>query len=288
MTSAFVYGCKTLNDNWFEDRCQPAGSLSASGDITKKATRKYESEIAYIGERYDVLSRIGRVPDKKSYATPDDGFNEKSRTSLVDFAHPRSRKEFIANPPTKAQFITTETVPEVCYEERRPLQGPPRGFGAVLNRHEATHEIRHWNTTFGDTFGEGSRSKPSKADPAELLPAGISTEHEEDRCHGVQVGLLCGEEFRDRGEPASDTRTQRSWLYQRDASIQNISFGGTRPKPARIDNELSVPIGEGAMKKAREDLKERKGRLFRTATQITKGRDKRPGVAIFKDDPLDM
>merc|ERR1719231_2186211 len=115
--------------------------------------------------------------------------------------------------------------------------------------------------------------------------AGVSTEVEEDRQPGVKVGLLCGEEFRERGEPASDTRTQRSWLYTTDASLNNIHFGGSRPTPRRTDNELSVPIGEGAMKKVRDDLKARKGCLYRTATQITKGRDKRPGVAVFKDDP---
>lgn len=115
--------------------------------------------------------------------------------------------------------------------------------------------------------------------------AGCSTEHEEVRSTGLKVGILCGEEFRDNGQPSQDTRVQRSWLYTHDASLKNIHFGGTRPAVGKKDNELSVPIGEGAMAKVRADLKERQGRLFRTATQITKGRDKRPGIAIFKDDP---
>jgi len=285
MAFSFVYGHRTLNDNWYEDRFQAPGSLSGIGDVTKKEIRKYESEIAYVGERFDVLTRIARIPQKPSYATPDDGFNEKERTSAVDFAHPRSRKEFVAKPPEKVKFITTEAVPEVCYEERRPIPGSARGFGAALDRHPVGHEARFWNTTSGDTFGEGNRSARKRIEPSTKLPAGVSTEYAEDRIHGVQVGVLCGEEFRDRGDPASDTRTQRSWLYSHDASLRNIAYGGTRPKPSRTDNELSVPIGEGAMKKVREDLKARKGRLFRTATHITKGRDKRPGLAVFKDDP---
>jgi len=285
MASSFVFGVKTLNDNWFEDRHQAPGSLTGVGDITKKTIRKHESEIAYIGERYDVLTRIARVPQKASYALPDDGFNEKFRTSSVDFAPPRSRKEFVAKPPEPAKFITAETVPEVCYEDRRPIPGSIRGFGAVLNRHEENHERRHWNTASGDSYGEGIRSARARINPATMGPAGISTENAEDSFSGVKVGLLCGEEYRNRGEPASDTRTQRSWLYDLDASLRNISYGGTVPKLAKVDNELSVPLGEGAMKKVRDDLTARQGRLFRTATQITKGRDQRPGAAIFKDDP---
>merc|ERR1719262_1183563 len=154
MSSAYVYSTNTLNDNWYEDRCQPEGSLTATGDISNKMVRKYETDIAYVGERYDVLTRIGRVPTKPSYATPDDGFRENVRTSSIDFADPRSHKEFVAKPPAKAKMITTETVPEVCFEERRPLpetRGSAKGpFGAVLKRHDANHGERHWSTTNGD------------------------------------------------------------------------------------------------------------------------------------------
>lgn len=289
MASSFVYGVKTLNDNWFEDRFQAPGSITGIGDITKKKPRNHETDIANIGTRFDVCSRIARIPQKESYATPNDGFNEKFCTSAVDYAPPRSRKEFVAKPPEKPKFITTETIPEVSYEERRPVPGSARGFGAVLNRHEEGHERRHWNTTQCDTFGEGgprsARERPRRINPATMDAAGVSTANAETRADGVKVGLLCGEEFRDKGDPASDTRTQRAWLYTNDASLNNIHYGGTRPQPAKIDNELSVPLGEGAMKKIREDLKARQGRLFRLATQITKGRDKRPGAAVFKDDP---
>lgn len=271
--------------HWFEDRHQPPGSLAGVGDVTKKVTRKHETEIAYIGERYDVLARIARIPQKATYALPDDGFNEKFRTSSVDFALPRSRKEFVAKPPEPAKFITAETVAEVKYEDRRPIPGSIRGFGAVLNRHEENHELRFWNTASGDSYGSGSRTARARINPASMGPAGISTENAEDKSSGVKVGLLCGEEFRNTGDPASDTRTQRSWLYDLDASLKNLNYGGSVPKPSSVDNELSVPLGEGCMKKIREDLKARRGRLFRTATHITKGRDQRPGAAVYKDDP---
>jgi hypothetical protein len=289
MASAYVYGLKTLNDNWFEDRLQPSGSLTALGDIGNKATRKYESEIAYIGERYDVLARIARIPPKVSYGVPDDGFRENQRTSSVDFAHPRSRKEFVAKPPEKPTFITTESIPEVCYEDRRPVPGSYRGFGAVLSRHEESHGQRNWNTTSGDTFGVGmgSRSKSMpRLDPAQSRSAGVGTEDAENAAKGMKVGVMCGEEYADRGEPSRDTKTQRSWLYQQDASLRNLHHAGaTKKKLTPVDNHLSLPLGEGAMSKIRDDLKARQGRLYRVATEITKGRDKRPGIAIFKDDP---
>jgi len=285
MTSAYVYSIKTLNDNWCEDRCQPQdGIQAANGDPSKKAARPYESDIAYVGERYDVLTRIARVPQRISYATPDDGFRENTRTSSVDFQDPRNHKEFVAKPPPKARMLTSESIPEVCSEERRPLPGNARGFGAVLNRHDQNHGIRHWSTTNGECFGIGQRKlRGSRSDPSILTPAGLTTEHEENRMPGMKVGILCGEEFRDTGVPSNDTRTQRAWIY--DASLTNIHHGGTKPKVRGPDNELSVKIGDGAMSKIRGDLAERRGRLYKQATNITKGRDKRPGVAIFRDDP---
>ena len=44
--------------------------------------------------------------------------------------------------PEKAKFIVTETIPEIFYEERRPITGNNRGFGfgATLNRHPDDHD----------------------------------------------------------------------------------------------------------------------------------------------------
>lgn len=287
MASAFPFSMKTLNDNWFEDRHQPKGSLTGTGDI-KGTPRPYEQDIASFGDRPGILARIARVPPKESFALPDCGFKDNFGTATADFAPPRSRKEFIAKPPDKPQFITAETIPEVCYEERRPVPGNIRGFGAVLNRHDEADGKRTWSTTSEATYGTplvSARLKAERIDPGTLgRAAGVGTEDEEERVIGMKVGKLTGEDFRDCGEPSCDTRTQRAWLYNCDPSLTNIEYGGNRPQVARTDNELSIPLGEGAMKKVRDDIKGRKGMLYRTATLITKGAGERSGMAVFQDD----
>eukprot|EP00927_Polykrikos_kofoidii_P076060 TRINITY_DN7276_c0_g1_i1.p1 TRINITY_DN7276_c0_g1~~TRINITY_DN7276_c0_g1_i1.p1 ORF type:complete len:314 (+),score=26.61 TRINITY_DN7276_c0_g1_i1:89-943(+) len=283
MAAVGTYTQRTLNDGWFEDRQQPPGALTATGSFDQRQARAYETDIAYIGERYDVLSRIARMPPRESFATPNDGFNEWNKTSQVDYAHPRTRKEFVAKPPEKPHLITTESVPEVSLEERRPLPGSKRGFGAVLNRHEENHDMRFWNTTQGDFFGEGTRRFPRRPEPNDMHFAGVTTADAERRVQGVQVGVLTGEKFVESRDPASDSRTQRAWLYHPDPSLANVHLGGTKPRPSPVDNALSLPMGEGAMSKVRADMQERKGRLYRTATHITKGLGEKTGVNIFQD-----
>ncbi|OLP86228.1 hypothetical protein AK812_SmicGene32697 [Symbiodinium microadriaticum] len=85
------YNLKVLNDNWFEvalrtDASPPELSVptpaSRSPELnknTRKTARAYETDLAYIGERYDVLSRISRMPPRPSYALPEDGFNEQEK-----------------------------------------------------------------------------------------------------------------------------------------------------------------------------------------------------------------
>lgn len=280
-----VFSLRTLNDNWFEDRLQPAGSLNVTGSLHERQPRKYETDIANIGERYDVLSRISRLPPRTSYATPHDGFDEKHSTHIVDFAHPKSRKDFVSKPPDKPSTITSESVPEVSYENRRPVPGTQSGFGAVLNRHDKTHGQRHWNTTHGDFFGAGSRVPDRRIDAAEKHPSGVTSASEEVRCQGLKVGVLSGECFRESSDPAADTRTQRAWMYNSDPALRNIAYGGSRPSLPPEDNALSVQLGDGAMSKVRADLAERKGKLFRVATTITKGLGQRPGMNKWQDHP---
>lgn len=283
--AAGTYSLRTLNDNWFEDRLQPADSLSATSGFSKRAARAYETDIAYIGERYDVLARIARMPPRESYATPDDGFRERDRISSVDFAHPRSRKEFVANPPAKPRLVTSESVPEVAFEDRRPVPGPQRGFGSALPRHEANHDQRFWNTASGEFFGYAGSRRPRARTYChpDMQHAGVTSESEEKRVEGVMVGQLCGENYNDGPDPAKNSKCQRAWLYQSDPSLSNVHLGGTRPKVSKVDNALSLPIGEGAMSRVRSDLTERKGRLYRTATTITKGLGSRPGYNLFQD-----
>mmetsp|Transcript_36949 Transcript_36949/g.81108 ORF Transcript_36949/g.81108 Transcript_36949/m.81108 type:complete len:284 (-) Transcript_36949:158-1009(-) len=278
-----VYTLKTLNDNWFEDRHQPAGSLSVTSDLQRRNPRPHETDIAFIGERFDVLSRISRLPARTSYALPEDGFNEKNTTNLVDFSHPRSRQD-VATAPEKPALLSAESVPEISHDERRPLPGNRSGFGATLQRHPPGHDQRNWNTTHGDYFGEGNgRRRCQTWASVEDSHAGVSTAHEEFRAQGLKTGKLCGETLCESNDPGSDTRVQRAWLYSSDPALRHVHLGGKKPPLPEQDNELSLPLGDGAMNKVRKDLAERKGRLYRVATHITKGRGERSGVSIFQD-----
>lgn len=293
MTAAYPYTLRTLNDNWFEDRLQAEGAASACGSIDEKRLRKVENEIAYIGERYDVLTRIARCPAKQSYASPDDGFRENKTLANIDFADPLSRKEFVRNPPAKAVLITTETIPEVCHDERRPIPGKSRGFGAVLDRYGPEHGQRFWNTAFEDAFGQTpagtrltrkERGMRTSASSPSLTSAGISVLDEANRAQGMKVGVLCGENYNPVADPSSATEVQRSWLYQKDPSIRNIHLGGKKSALSKSDNELSINLGEGQHAQTVANLESRGGKLFRVATNITKGKGQRYGVSIFQDE----
>eukprot|EP00428_Durinskia_dybowskii_P023216 CAMPEP_0170249310 /NCGR_PEP_ID=MMETSP0116_2-20130129/24458_1 /TAXON_ID=400756 /ORGANISM="Durinskia baltica, Strain CSIRO CS-38" /LENGTH=283 /DNA_ID=CAMNT_0010500219 /DNA_START=86 /DNA_END=937 /DNA_ORIENTATION=- len=279
-----VYSLKTLQDNWFEDRCQPQGGLTATvGD--KRTSRKYETDLAYIGERYDVLSRISRSVSRPSFATPDYGFRERTSTHLADFKNPKEHATESFQKVSAPPMINRANAP-VRPPEMRPLDGPETGFGASIQRHKSMHDFRAWNTTHGDFFGYGqSRSQRSlRACPTTLRPSGVASEDMETRGSGMKCGKLCGEGFREEGNPAMDTRVQRAWLPSADAGIRHIHLGGSKPELPRVDNHLSLPLGDGAMSKVRADLKNRNGRLCRVATNITKGAHHKPGVSLFQDD----
>lgn len=275
----------TLQGNWVEDRLQPEGSLSVTGGLHQRKARKYESDIAYVGERYDVLSRISRLPNRPSYATPDDGFRERDCTYRTCYAHPRSRSEYVFKPPAKPRMITSESVPEVAFDNRRPIPGKKQsGFGALLDRHDKTEGQRFWETASGAFYGEGDHKPKQRAHIDDGMgPGGQSTEREEHRPTGMQVGCLCGENFNESTDPSKNTRSQRSWMYQTDPALSNVAYGGAKPKVRGADNALSIPIGDGAMAKVRQNLKERNGKLYRSASLVTKGMDKRYGVNIFSD-----
>eukprot|EP00929_Paragymnodinium_shiwhaense_P111716 TRINITY_DN80005_c0_g1_i1.p1 TRINITY_DN80005_c0_g1~~TRINITY_DN80005_c0_g1_i1.p1 ORF type:complete len:287 (+),score=52.90 TRINITY_DN80005_c0_g1_i1:120-980(+) len=284
--SVGVYGLTTLQGNWVEDRLQPEGSLSVTGGLEQRKARKYESDIAYVGERYDVLSRISRLPNRPSFALPDDGFRERDCTYRTCYAPPRSRTEYVFHPPAKPRMITSESVPEVSFENRRPLPGKTtRGFGSVLNRHDKTEGQRFFSTASGEFYGEGDHRPRQRVTIGEGMNfGGVSTEHEEHRPTGMKVGCLCGENFNESTDPSKNTRSQRSWMYQPDPALTNVAHGGSKPKKVKgADNELSIPIGDGAMAKVRKQLTERQGKLYRSASLVTKGMDKRWGVNIFMD-----
>lgn len=279
-----VYSRKVLTDNWCEDRNHEGDMLSATGNYSKRAARGYETDLAYIGERYDVLSRISRMPKRQSWALPDDGFNEKSTTQGKDYGHPSAHPMFASKRASASApcLITTNNAP-VGPVEKRPLKGTNSGFGATISRHAVDHEASFFSTTHGDFYGHGVRAKPLKRDPSGHEASGVSSEYEGNKSSGMMCGQLCGENFVVHTDPGRDTRTQRSWMPGLDPAIKNIHHGGAPKALPKEDNHMSLPLGEGVMSKIRADLKERNGRMYRNGTTITKGAHMRSGVSVFQD-----
>mmetsp|Transcript_99215 Transcript_99215/g.289532 ORF Transcript_99215/g.289532 Transcript_99215/m.289532 type:complete len:284 (+) Transcript_99215:49-900(+) len=278
-----AYSPRTLNGNWLEDRHQPGEALTATGQLHKKSPRAFETDLAFVCDRYDVLQRVSRMPHRVTYAMPDDGFNAKTRTSTVDYQDPKARPEFSKVRDVASCMINTANAP-VCPPEQRPVPGPRSGFGAAVKRHAENHDVRLFNTAMGDFYGPPTHRHPPRPDPCDEPPAGINSQEEEQRVPGRRVGRLCAECLKESPDPAVDTRTQRSWLYHADPSLRHAEGGGARPPQAPADNPLSLPLGDGAMSKVRADFRDRQGRLYRTGTAITKGKSPRSGVKVFTDD----
>lgn len=278
-----IYSPRTLNGNWFEDRLQPQEALSATSRFHERSPRDFETDLARLGEKYDVLPRVSRMPPRVSYAAPDDGFSIRFRTSAVDFADPKSRTEFVKGKVTSPCMINTANAP-VCPPELRPLPGPLSGFGAAINRHGEGHGQHSFNTTNGDFYGPPTHRHPPRPDPCEEPRAGLGTEQEEQKVQSKRLGRLCAEKYTASTDPAVDTRTQRSWLYNEDPPLRHVERGGAAPPLSARDNALSLPLGDGHISKVRADYRERQGRLFRTGTEITKAKEQLAGVKIFLDD----
>lgn len=288
MVSPGVFNRKTLNDNWVEDRHLSEDALTATGNFHKRGARAMETDLAYIGDRYDVLARISRMPPRESYAIADDGFRERQTTHLADLKDPRQHPMFASKKMSAPLIINTGNAP-VCPPEKRDLKGPSTGFGAAISRHGIEDGQRFWSTAHTEFYGTDTLRVPAgrgvpRRDPADHGHAGVGTEREETKGTGMKCGRLCGENFSDSNNPSTDTVVQRSWMADGDPALTHIHHGGTKKAPPEVDNHLSLPLGKGAMSKIREDLKARQGRLCRVATNITKGAHGKSGVSLFQDD----
>mmetsp|Transcript_53018 Transcript_53018/g.119439 ORF Transcript_53018/g.119439 Transcript_53018/m.119439 type:complete len:287 (+) Transcript_53018:73-933(+) len=282
-----IYSPRTLNDNWFEDRQHAPEALSATSNLHKKTPRSFETDLAHVGEKYDVLTRVSRMPPRVSYALPMDGITQKLRTSTVDFADPKSRPEFSARGRVAAPSVINTANAPVCPPEQRPVPGPRSGFGAALQRHDEDPGRRFYNTTHCDFYGEGSHRHTPRCDPCYEDQAGLHSAREEQKVSGRKLGKLCGEHLQESQDPAANSRTQRSWLYREDPGLRHLEQGGTRQPPLSTDTALSLPMGEGGIGKVRADAIERKGQLYRVAANITRGRgpsNEKSGVRVFTDD----
>merc|ERR1712098_613778 len=103
-----------------------------------------------------------------------------------------------------------------------------------------------------------------------------------DRPEGTSVGMLVGEEYRPVADPQEATPVQRSWQYQQDAALRNIQYGGKKPPPSLVDNEMSLPLGEGGHRAQHAKLMSR-GSMARVTTSITTGKESKYGISIFRD-----
>mmetsp|Transcript_12980 Transcript_12980/g.29311 ORF Transcript_12980/g.29311 Transcript_12980/m.29311 type:complete len:208 (+) Transcript_12980:315-938(+) len=206
--------------------------------------------------------------------------------AALDYRNPKTRRNWVADPPQLPKFMNTETVPEICHDDRRPVRGEHRGFGAVLDRHPSNYGRRYYNTTYRDNYGRGMRKRVMESrDPVDMAESGISVMRVAERPQGIACSALVGETFKPDSDPADNTFVQRSWMYTADPALTALTrrAKSARPSVPTKNNELSLPLGEGAHK-AMMSQTPRGTKSFRVTTEITVGRGSRYGVSIWADD----
>lgn len=275
----------TLIHNWYEERL-----ADVQPSTQDKRLREVETGLAVISEdRYNVLDRIARALQTKSTVVADDGYTIRCSVTKADFRDPKDVSSFVQNPPKKPVFVTTETISEVSYDKRRPLEGEQRGFGSVLDRHDPTMEgIRYFESTNRDDFGYPAKEEIKSKVPSDFLAAGVSVTYMAERPEGMKVSDLVGEQFKPDSDPGENTNVQRTWMGRRDPALkalrERLAKGITSGKPVlpAKNNEMSVPIGEGEHKTIAAKLASR-SMLYLETTEITTGSDSKYGVSVWRD-----
>ncbi|CAD7941562.1 unnamed protein product [Amoebophrya sp. A120] len=263
------YGVKTLTDNWYEDRLAPP-----EADVQK-----------FIRPDDDVKAgRQIRYKKPASFGTPNDGFGRVvcSRTH-EDYPDPRTVPEFTFTGLDHPQFITSETIAEVCYEDRRPLHQTGKGCFATIDKHPKGIYDRAWGTAERDAresavLHAGLTKEMMVARTARLketTPAGVSS---------IKPGRATSTNLVGENPELTDIPTQRSWMNQEDPGLREYSkTGGKGPELPAKDNELSLPLGDGAQAKIMAELKARGGKLYRSSTCITTGGASKNRISIWDD-----
>jgi len=270
-----AYSRKTLVANWFEDRLAPGQPERDFPEMRK--VRAKEADLRDVSKgTYAVLDRISRNPPHVSTCTLDDGFRVTESTFMEAYQTPRKSEQGAAI--AKAHFVTTETVPEVIAEGRRPVRGQHSGFSAPLQRHGAQEGIRFFDTTYQVNYGVSPRA-PRKPPVADSRAAGTSVMASGPQ--GMRVGELTGEVYKKDADPSESTKVQRAWTA--DPAIPNIAYGGKKPEPPTVDNELNLKIGEGDSKRMMKLMEEKGGKFYLNSSEMTSGKSKRPGIHIFLD-----
>jgi hypothetical protein len=242
--------------------------------------RKKEADLRDVSKgTYAVLDRISRNPPHVSTCTLDDGFRVTESTAQEAYQAPRKGESKGAGTATAtATFVTTETVPEVIAEGRRPVIGQQSGFSAPLQRHGAQEGIRFFETTYQVNYGVSPRT-PRKPHGADTRSAGMAVMASGPK--GLRVGELTGEVLKKDADPSVSTKVQRAWTE--DPAIPNIAYGGKKPGPPLVDNELNLKIGEGDLKRQMKLFEEKKGKFYLNSSSMTSGRVNKPGIHLFLD-----
>jgi hypothetical protein len=276
-----MYSRKILVGNWFEERYAEQQPERDFPDL--RTVRPEETDLCDVTSGHGAhaaLTRLKRMYPHISTCTLDDGFRVVESVSQATYVPYTPRSKLAIAPPEAAEaagFITNETVPEVIHEERRPVKGPASGFGAVLQRHRPETDKRILETSYTATFGAYT---PRRAQDRSLRIAAGKAALDYGH-HGLRVGELTGEVYKGKADPSVATQVQRAWTD--DPAMSFISYGGPKPKPPKTDNALSLPLGEGDMKRQRELLAKRGGKFYLNTTSITTGKGNLYGIHLFQD-----
>ena len=131
----------------------------------------------------------------------------------------------------------------------RPVKTTERGFGAVIPRHDATHDARYFRTENRDNFGEKGQEAPTQATAAyEQMQSTLAGGNARSLdTQGIKkISNLVGEVYSKAYDPQEQTDVQRSWLYQQDPGVRAVNSGQASQKQVQFyDNANSLPLGEG-------------------------------------------
>lgn len=131
----------------------------------------------------------------------------------------------------------------------RPVKTTEQGFGAVIPRHDATHDARYFRTENRDNFGEKGQEAPTQATAAyEQMQSTLAGGNARPLdTQGIKkISNLVGEVYSKAYDPQEQTDVQRSWLYQQDPGVRAVNSGQAGQKQVQFyDNANSLPLGEG-------------------------------------------
>jgi len=200
------YSDKTLCDNWFEDRLAPPVN-----DAVQKFIRPDDDVRA---------GRQIRFKKPPSLGTPNDGFGRYTMSKThEDYPNPATVPENGYDDPGRPQFVSSETIAEICYEDRRPMNDVmQRGFGCIIDRHPPGVYDRDWGTAERE-----ARQIPKDLDKYFVartqylksnMPAGVPSIRQPLSKHGGLVG---------ENPELCDIPTQRAWMNQEDPGLREYS-----------------------------------------------------------------